>query len=39
MRWQRFFTQRLPEYLRARRNPQLGEQTRLLAAYERWLDS
>lgn len=39
MRWRRFFTQRLPEYLRARRNPQLGEQTRLLAAYERWLDS
>ena len=39
MRWQRFFTQRLPEHLRARRNAQLGEQTRLLAAYERWLDS
>lgn len=39
MRWQRFFTQRLPEHLRARRDPHLGEQTRLLADYERWLDS
>lgn len=39
IRWQRFFTQRLPEHLRARRDPQLGEQTRLLADFERWLNS
>lgn len=39
MRWQRFFTQRLPEHLRARRNPQVGEQARLLADFERWLNS
>ena len=39
MRWERFFTQRLPEHLRARRDPLLGEQTRLLADFERWLNS